>query len=148
MNQQIHITLDFELATGKVTLNEIVYRLEQLKNPLMLEVLKAILTSYDDLIAQRLSPQSGVMSPGKRRKGLGRHRRKGDPENRFCHGRRIRKRGYRKHPRTIATIFGKLRLLHPGGRMPRVWGAVFALAGGAGDDALQPQGKQLRTGRR
>jgi hypothetical protein len=110
MNQQIHITLDFELATGKVTLNEIVYRLEQLKNPLMLEVLKAILTSYDNLIAQRLSPQSGVMSPGKRRKGLGRHRRKGDPENRFCHGRRIRKRGYRKHPRTIATIFGKLRL--------------------------------------
>ena len=110
MNQQIHITLDFELATGKVTLNEIVYRLEQLKNPLMLEVLKTILTSYDDLIAQRLSPQRGVMSPGKRRKGLGRHRRKGDPENRFCHGRRIRKRGYRKQPRTIATIFGKLRL--------------------------------------
>ena len=40
MKQQIHITLDFELATGKVTLNEIVHRLEQLKNPLLLEVLK------------------------------------------------------------------------------------------------------------
>jgi hypothetical protein len=36
MEQQIHITLHFELATGKVNLNEIVYRLEQIKNPLML----------------------------------------------------------------------------------------------------------------
>lgn len=89
MEQQIHITLDFELATGKVNLNEIVYRLEQLKNPLMLEILKTILTGYDDLIAARLSPQSGVMTPSKMRKGLGRHVRKGDPNNRFCHGRCI-----------------------------------------------------------
>jgi hypothetical protein len=34
MEQQIHITLQFDLAIGKVNLNEIVYRLEQLKNPL------------------------------------------------------------------------------------------------------------------
>ena len=43
MEQQIHITLWFNLATGKVNLNEIVYRLEELKNPLMLLVLKKIL---------------------------------------------------------------------------------------------------------
>jgi hypothetical protein len=110
MEQQIHITLDFELATGKVTLNEIVYRLEQLKNPLMLEILRSILTSYDDLIAQRLSHHGGVIPPSKMRKGLGRHIRKGDEQRRFCHGRRIRKRGYRKHPRVISTVFGKLKL--------------------------------------
>ena len=40
MEQQIHITLQFELATGKVNLNEIVYRLNQLKNTLMLQILK------------------------------------------------------------------------------------------------------------
>jgi len=108
MEQQIHITLFFELATGKVNLNEIVYRLEELKNTLMLEILKTILTSYDDLVAERLSPQSGVMTPSKTRKGLGRHIRKGVPDRRFCHGRRIRKRGYRKHPRIISTVFGKL----------------------------------------
>ena len=110
MEQQIHITLDFDLATGKVNLNEIVYRLDQLKNPLMLQILNTILTSYDDLIAQRLSHHGGVIPPSKMRKGLGRHIRKGDPQNRFCHGRRIRKRGYRKHPRVISTVFGKLKL--------------------------------------
>lgn len=110
MKQQIHITLQFDLAIGKVNLNEIVYRLEQLKNPLMLEILTTILTSYDDQIADRLSPQRGVMTPSKMRKHLGRHVRKGDPENRFCHGRCIRKRGYRRQPRVVSTVFGKLRL--------------------------------------
>jgi hypothetical protein len=110
MKQQIHITLAFDIATGKVNLNEIVYHLKQLEHSLMLRILKEILTSYDDLIAERLSPQSGVMWPGKMRKGLGRHIRKGDAEGRFCHGRCIRKRGYRKQPRIIKTVFGKLQL--------------------------------------
>lgn len=110
MEQQIHITLQFDFAIGKVNLNEIVYRLGQLKNPLILEILKTILTGYDDLIADRLRPQRGVMTPSKMRKGLGRHVRKGDPEKRFCHGRCIRKRGYRKYRRVVSTVFGKLRL--------------------------------------
>ena len=110
MEQQIHITLQFHLATGKVNLNEIVYRLQKLKNPLMLRILEQILRSYDDLISARLSHHGSVIPPSKMRKGLGRHVRKGDPENRFCHGRRIRKRGYRNHPRTIATVFGTLKI--------------------------------------
>ena len=110
MKQQIHITLDFELSTGKANLNEIVYRLEQLKNSLMLEILKTILMGYDDLIAERLSHHGGVIPPSKMRKGLGRHVRKGDPKGRFCHGRRILKRGYRPQPRVTTTVFGKLRL--------------------------------------
>jgi hypothetical protein len=76
----------------------------------MLRILEHILRSYDDLISERLSHHRGVMTPSKRRKGLGRHVRKGDPEGRFCRGRRIRKRGFRKQLRTIATVFGKLRL--------------------------------------
>jgi hypothetical protein len=110
MEQQIHITLSFQLATGKVTLNEIVYRLQELREPLMLRILEHILRSYDDLISERLSHHGGVMTPSKGRKGLGRHVRKADPEGRFCRGRRIRKRGFRKQLRTIATVFGKLRL--------------------------------------
>mgnify|MGYP001825734935 CR=1 FL=1 len=109
MEQQIHITLQFQLATGKVNLNEIVYRLQQLQNPLMLRILEQILRSYDDLISERLSHHGGVYPPSKARKGLGRHVRKGDHKNRFCHGRRIRKRGYRNHLRTIATVFGTLK---------------------------------------
>ena len=110
MQQDIHITLSFDLASGKVGLNEIVYRLDKLKNRLMLRILEQILTGYDDLIAKRLSPQPGVMVPSKMRKGLGRHVRKGDRQGRFCHGRCISKRGYRKQPRVIATVFGKLKL--------------------------------------
>ena len=110
MEQQIHITLEFHLATGKVSLNEIVYHLKELKNPLMLRILEQILRSYDDLISERLNHHGGVFPPSKARKGLGRHIRKGDPHHRFCHGRRIRKRGYRNHPRTISTVFGKLKL--------------------------------------
>ncbi len=110
MEQQIHITLQFQLAIGKVNLNEIVYRLQQLKDPLMLRILEQILRSYDDLICQRLSHHGGVFPPSKVRKGLGRHFRKADPNRRFCHGRRIRKRGFRNQPRTISTVFGKLKL--------------------------------------
>lgn len=106
MEQQIHITLRFHLATGKVNLNEIVYHLQELKHPLMQIILENILRSYDNLIAERLSTvQSNP--PSIARKGLGRHVRKGDKDRRYCHGRRIRKRGYRSHPRRFSTVFGK-----------------------------------------
>ena len=108
MEQQIHITICFQLATGKVNFNEIVYRLQQLRDPLMLRILEQTLRSYDDLISERLSHHGGVFPPSKARKGLGRHIRKGDPKGRYCHGRKIRKRGYRSHPRRFSTVFGKL----------------------------------------
>ena len=46
MEQEIHITLRFDLATGKVGLNEIVYKLKELRDPLMLEIFKQTLMSY------------------------------------------------------------------------------------------------------
>ena len=67
MKQEIHITLRFNLATGKVGLNEIVYRLKELQNPLILKILEQILLSYDDLIVERLSR---TIYPSKARKGL------------------------------------------------------------------------------
>jgi len=108
MEQKIHITLRFNLAIGKVNLNEIVYRLKELQNPLMLEILKTILMGYDDIISERLSRTD--IYPSKARKGLGRHIRKGDPEERFCRGRKISKRGYRSKPRRFSTVFGRLDL--------------------------------------
>jgi len=108
MEQEIHITLRFNLATGKVGLNEIVYKLKELQDPLMLKILEEILRGYDDLISERLSRTD--IYPSKARKGLGRHLRKGDPHERFCRGRKIRKRGYRKNNRRFSTVFGKLDL--------------------------------------
>ena len=108
MEQEIHITLRFDLAIGKVNLNEIVYRLKELQNPLMLEILKSLLMGYDDIISNRLSWTD--IFPSKARKGLGRHVTKGDPENRLCRGRKILKKGFRSKPRQISTAFGKLSL--------------------------------------
>ncbi len=39
MEQEIYITLQFNLATGKLALNEIVYKLKELRNPFMLRIL-------------------------------------------------------------------------------------------------------------
>jgi hypothetical protein len=105
MEQEIHITLRFNLANGKVGLNEIIYKLKELRDPLMLKILEEILMGYDDLISDRLSRTD--IYPSKARKGLGRHLRKGDPEGRYCRGRKIRKRGYRKDNRCFSTVFGK-----------------------------------------
>jgi hypothetical protein len=108
MEHKIHITLRYNMAIGKVNLNEIVYKLKELRDPLMLQILEHILRSYDDIIAERLSRTD--LFPSKARKGLGRHARKGDPEQRFCRGRKICKRGYRSKPRRFSTVFGTLDL--------------------------------------
>jgi hypothetical protein len=106
MEHGISITLQFKLAIGEVNLNEIVFRLKEIRDPLMLQILERILTAYDDLICERLSQTERY--PSKTRRGLGRHFRKDDPD-RFCQGRKVRKRGYRSHPRTLNTVFGKLK---------------------------------------
>ncbi len=106
MEQEIHITLRFDLATGKATLNEIVYKLKRLRDPLMVKILEQILTGYDDLICERLS---GTYPP-KEKKGLGQHARKNDPKKGFCRGRKVRKRGYRNNYRQFSTIFGKVSI--------------------------------------
>ena len=104
MKRCVSITCDFDLAIGKVNLNEIVYRLNEIKDSLMLGILKEILAVYDDLISERLAGTK--IYPSKTRKGLGQHIRKDDAEEHFCRGRKIYRRGYRN--RTIKTVFGSL----------------------------------------
>ncbi|MBA3018212.1 MAG: transposase [Desulfobacteraceae bacterium] len=70
----------------------------------MLRILKQILVSYDDLIMDRLTRTK--IYPSKMRKGLGRHVRKDDAEERFCRGRKVYRRGHRN--RKIKTVFGVL----------------------------------------
>lgn len=108
MQQEIHITLRFSLATGQVGLNEIVYRLQGLRDGLMLRVLEEILKAYDAVIVERLRHTD--IYPSKARKGLGRHVRRGDCSGRYCRGRKVIKRGCRERPRQMKTVFGCLRL--------------------------------------
>jgi hypothetical protein len=69
------------LAIGKVNLNEIVYKLEELQNLVMPQILEQILRGYDDLISQRLSQTK--LYPSKARKGLGRHLKRVIPKGDF-----------------------------------------------------------------
>ena len=108
MEREISIALRFKLAIGDVTLNEIVYRLKEIRDHLMLQVLKEILVSYDDLICERLSQTK--IYPSKARRGLGRHIRRGNPDARLCRGRKVRKRGHRRNLRQFSTVFGVLKL--------------------------------------
>jgi hypothetical protein len=104
MKRCVSITCDFDLAIGKVNLNEIVYRLKELRDSLMIRILKEILVAYDDLILERLTQTK--IYPGKMRKGLGRHVGKEDAEDRYCRGRKVYRRGCRN--RKIKTVFGLL----------------------------------------
>ena len=94
MKREIIITLQYDLAIGKVNLNEIVYRLKELRDSLMLRILEEILKSYDDLISERLSQTK--IYPSKARKGLGRHISRGDSALKgdiiiFCSNRQTQK---------------------------------------------------------
>jgi hypothetical protein len=70
MEQEIHITLPLNLAIGKVGLNEIVYRLKELRDPPLVRILEQIFMGYDNLISEHLSQTK--MYPSKARNGLGR----------------------------------------------------------------------------
>jgi len=107
MEQEINITLGFKLSTGEVNLNEIVYRLKEVRDTVMLQILETILRYYDDLIVDRLNKTNKYSSIAK--KGLGQHERK-DSKGELCLGRTVQKVGYRQKPRTIKTVFGKLKL--------------------------------------
>jgi len=60
MKREITVTLQYGLATGKVNLNEIVYKLKEVRDPLMLRILEEILKSYDDLISKRLIVSASI----------------------------------------------------------------------------------------
>ncbi len=60
MKREITITLQYGLAIGKVNLNEIVYKLKEVRDPLMLRILEEILKSYDDLISKRLIVSASI----------------------------------------------------------------------------------------
>ena len=108
MEQEIYTIVRYNLAIGDFNLNEIVYRLNELRDSLMLMILKQVLQSYDDLIAERLSRTD--IYPSEARRGLGRHFRRDDEKNRYCRGRKVYKRGYRHKARKVSTVFGDLTL--------------------------------------
>jgi len=104
--REVHIALRYSMTMGSCTLNEIVYQLKEIEDQLLLQVLGAILDDLDRAIVERLNRTDKF--PSTKRKGLGRHRVKGDADGHLCRGRKAVRRGMRHHPRRIKTCFGTL----------------------------------------
>lgn len=69
MEQKVDIARGFKLTTGKVNLNEIVYRLKEGRDSVMLYVVEKIVVWYDAVIVERLSRTDIYRSTA--RKGVG-----------------------------------------------------------------------------
>jgi hypothetical protein len=105
MESKLDIDLGFNWNVGKVNLNEMVYRVDELVPGLVCQILEKVIESYQEVIVERLNrPHSSEA-----RTGLGRHQRKGEP-GRQCNGRRVVRQGYRRNPRCINSKYGTLRV--------------------------------------
>jgi len=105
----MHIKIEIELGgkwnVGKMNLNELVYRVDELAPGLICQVIEKIIGRYQEVVVDRLNePQRPAA-----RAGLGRHCRKGEP-GKLCHGRRVIRQGYRQHPRCVNSKYGELRI--------------------------------------
>jgi hypothetical protein len=102
---EVKIELGFNWEVGKLNLNEIVYRVDELADELLRQVVEQVAEAYQKGVVERLQP--GHPSP--ERGGLGRHALKGDP-GRLCRCRRVKLKGFRSAPRCINSKFGQLRI--------------------------------------
>jgi hypothetical protein len=102
---KVQIELGCKWEVGKLNLNELVYRVDELVPEIIKQVLEQLIESYQEVVVARLMP--GYSS--KERAGLGRHKLKGQQEA-SCRGRKVKRRGYRWHPRCIKTKYGTLQI--------------------------------------
>jgi len=102
---KVQIDLGFKWEVGKLGLNELVYRVDELAPEIMTQVIEQLIAAYQDEVVERLSP--GHKS--NERTGLGRHGVKGEVRK-LCRCRRIKRKGFRWHPRCIKSKHGMIRI--------------------------------------
>jgi hypothetical protein len=102
---KIEIELGGKWNVGKMNLNELVYRMDELAHGLICQVIEKIIERYQEIIVIRLNEPQRT----EERAGLGRHYCKGEA-GKLCHGRRVIRQGYRRHPRCINSKYGTLRI--------------------------------------
>jgi len=105
MDSKVQIELGFKWNVGKINLNEIVYRVDELVPGLVCGILEQLIERYQTVVVGCLS-QTYVDGGCE---GLGLHRRRGRLNER-CHGRKVVKRGYRQGCRCIKSKYGTLRI--------------------------------------
>ena len=105
MEMRAHIELGFNWEIGKVTLNELAYRIDEVIPQIATRLLEEVIHGYQKEVVERLTPGHSSGERG----GLGRHPGKGQEET-LCRGRTIRRYGFRQHPRCIKSKYGMVQI--------------------------------------
>lgn len=102
---KVQIELGFNWEVGKLGLNEMVYRVDELAPKILTQVVEQLASAYQDEVAERLKPGHS----SSQRAGLGRHEVKGKPGV-MCRCRCVKWKGFRWHPRCINSKHGQVRI--------------------------------------
>jgi len=102
---KVQIELGFNWEVGKLGLNEVAYRVDELAPKILTQVVEQLASAYQETIIDRLKPGHSSSE----RAGLGRHEVKGRPGE-MCRCRRVKRKGFRWHPRCINSKHGQLRI--------------------------------------
>ena len=102
---KVQIDLGFKWEVGKLCLNEVVYRVDELAPQILTQVVEQLVEAYQKEVIERLKP--GHCSS--ERTGLGRHEVKGR-QGEMCRCRRVKLKGFRWHPRCINSKHGPIRI--------------------------------------
>jgi hypothetical protein len=102
---EVQIELGFNWEVGKLNLNEIVYRVDELADQVLRQVVEKLAEAYQAVVVERLRPGHASSE----RAGLGKHSSKGAPD-RPCRCRKVKLKGFRSAHRCINSKFGQLRI--------------------------------------
>jgi hypothetical protein len=102
---KVHIELGCNWEVGKLGLNEVVYRVDELAPQILTQVVEQLVSAYQHEVVERLKPGHSSSE----RAGLGRHEAKGRPGE-MCRCRRVKLKGFRWHPRCINSKHGQVRI--------------------------------------
>lgn len=105
MTMKVQIELGFKWEVGKLGINELAYRVDELAPAILTQVMETLVCAYQDEVVERLRPGHSSTE----RAGLGRHEVKGK-SGQLCRCRRVKLRGFRQQPRCMKTKYGTMRI--------------------------------------
>ena len=102
---KVQIDLGFKWEVGKLGINELAYRVDELAPEILRQVMEQLAMAYQEEVAERLRPGHSSSE----RAGLGRHEVKGKAGQK-CRCRRVKLKGFRVSPRRIKTKYGTMQI--------------------------------------
>ena len=102
---KVQIELGFKWEVGKLGINEVAYRVDELASEILRQVMEELVKAYQEEVTERLKPGHS----SRERAGLGRHKMKGK-SGQLCRCRRVKLKGFRQDMRCIKTKYGMMRI--------------------------------------